>query len=339
MGDQMKAVFITGAEEMGVASIPVPVPGPGQVRLAVDYVGVCGSDLHYFFEGKNGAFAVREPLTPGHELAGRIDLDPSGRWAVGTAVTVHPARFGTPDEHTPEAPNLWPGGSYLGSASTWPHTQGAMSEYLVVDAAMVRPLPSGLSVRTAVLAEPLAVALHAASRAGDLRGARVLVTGAGPIGLLAVVAARAAGAACVDVTDVLPGPLERAQAVGAREAINVRAREIEDSAYDVVLECSGVASSMSAAYRAARPAGVVVQVGMVPDEPRPINLAPVIAKELRVRGAFRFTDEIDAALTLLADVPSIASVITHEFELDAVTEAFAIARDSERSGKVIVALA
>ena len=307
------------------------------MRIRVSYVGICGSDLHYYFHGANGAFVVREPLIPGHELSGRIDHDPSGRWPSGTPVTVHPARFGEPRPGIEDHPHLWPGGSYLGSASTWPHTQGAAAQYLVVESAMVRELPDGVTVRRAVLAEPLAVALHALGKAGSVRGQRVLVTGSGPIGLMAIAAATAAGAD-VTATDVLPGPLARARQMGASSTIDVSSGHAEESAYDVVLECSGVPQSISVAVRAVRPAGTVVQVGMLPDADRSMNLSPFIAKEVRYLGTFRFADEIDAAISLLAERPDIEAAITHEFGLAEAESAFAAARDSDGSGKVLLAL-
>lgn len=333
----MRALFIDAALTAAVRDVPVPEAGPDQVRIRVDYVGICGSDLHYYFHGANGAFVVREPLVPGHELSGRVDHDPSGRWPAGTPVTVHPARFGEPLRGVENDPHLWPGGSYLGSASTTPHTQGAAAEFLVVDAAMVRPLPPGLSVRRAALAEPLAVALHALSKAGPVDGRRVLVTGSGPIGLMAVAAAVAAGAR-VTATDVLPGPLERARRLGAAVTVDVSAEHLEANAYDVVLECSGVPQSISAALRAVRPAGTVVQVGMLPDADRSVNLSPFIAKEVRYLGSFRFADEIEAAIALLAEVPGIEEAITHEFALEEAVSAFTTAKDSEVSGKVLLAL-
>ncbi|MDT0118439.1 zinc-binding dehydrogenase [Microbacterium sp. PRF11] len=333
----MQSLLIEKALTAAVHEVDVPEPGERQVRLRVEYVGICGSDLHYYFEGANGAFVVREPLVPGHELSGRVDLDPSGTLAAGTPVTVHPARFGTPRAGIEDAPHLWPGGSYLGSASTWPHTQGAASEYLIVEAAMVRVLPDDLPVRRAVLAEPLAVALHALGKAGDVAGLEVLVTGSGPIGLMAVAAAVAAGAR-VTATDVLAGPLERARALGAEAVIDVSADDVEPNAYAVVLECSGVPVSISTALKAVRPGGTVVQVGMLPDDPRPVNLAPFISKEVRYLGAFRFHEEIDRAVQLLAENPVIETALTHEFALTDAEEAFATARDSQRSGKVVFAL-
>lgn len=333
----MRAAFIESAKSLAIREVPTPEPGEGQVRVRIDYVGICGSDLHYYEHGANGAFVVREPLVPGHEVSGRVDVDPSGEYPAGTPVTVHPATFGTPTPELADDPHLWPGGAYLGSASTWPHTQGGLSEYLLVDRSMLRVLPASLPIRRAALAEPLAVALHGLSKAGEVAGRRVLVTGSGPIGLLSVAAAVAAGAE-VHATDVLAGPLERATALGASAVYDVSREEVPDSAYDVVLECSGVAASVSGALRAVRAAGVVVQVGMVPSEPRPLNIAPFIAKEVRWFGTFRFKDEIDAAIRLLAEQPRIEDVITHEFPADDAVAAFATARDSQASGKVLVAV-
>lgn len=333
----MDALFIDAALEAEVREIAVPEPAEDEVRIRVEYVGICSSDLHYYFHGANGAFVVREPLIPGHELAGRIDHDPTGQWAAGTPVTVHPARFGRPRPGLEGAPHLWPGGSYLGSASTWPHTQGAAAEYLVVDRGMIRVLPEGVTARRAALAEPLAVALHALGVAGPVAGARVLVTGSGPIGLMAVAAAVAAGAE-VTATDVLPGPLARARVLGASHTVDVRTEELDAGVFDVVLECSGAPQSISAALRAVRAAGVVVQVGMLPDAERPVNLAPFIAKEVRYLGSFRFADEIDAAIRLLAEHPVIEAAITHEYPLAEAAAAFATARDSDASGKVLLVL-
>lgn len=335
----MRAAFIDAKQELAIREVETPETPDGHVRIRVEYVGMCGSDLHYYFEGANGEYAVREPLIPGHEMSGVVDDDPSGTWAAGTPVTIHPARFGHAEPGIEDQPHLWPGGSYLGSASTWPHTQGAMSDYLLVRTDMVRPLPATLSTRRAVLAEPLAVGLHAATRAGDLTGAKVLVSGAGPIGLLTAVAARARGAAEVVVSDVLEAPLARATALGADAVIRVGVDELPANSFDAVFECSGATPAISAAGAAVRRRGTVVQVGMVPNEPRPINLAPFISKEIALLGTFRFKDEIDEAIRVLDERPEVETVITHVLPLDEVEQAFGIARDSSVSSKVVVALA
>src|ERR1019366_6411709 len=157
----MKSLRITGKLAMTVFDDLIPEPQEDQLRIKVSFVGVCGSDLHYYYEGANGAFIVKEPLVPGHEISGVVDLDPIGKLKPGTRITVHPARFGQPTPGVETRPHLWPNGSYLGSASTTPHTQGAMSEYMIIDRSMVRVIPDSLSLQGAALSEPLGVALHA----------------------------------------------------------------------------------------------------------------------------------------------------------------------------------
>ncbi len=335
----MKALRILGPEELVVEDLPLPEPAEDEVRVRMQYGGICGSDLHYYYLGRNGAFAVTEPFTPGHEMSGVVDLDPSGTYAPGTPVTIAPATFGTPLRGIEDRRHLWPGGTYLGSASTKPHTQGGMQEYRNVKSFMIRTLPEGLSVQDAALAEPLAVALHAINIAGGVKGQRVLVAGCGPIGLCVVAGALAGGAERVDATDVLSGPLGRATALGASTAFVAGTDEVPAEEYDIVFECSGAAPSITTAMRAVRKAGTVTQVGMLPDENIGVNLAPFVSKEVTYKATFRFDDEIDAAITTLAQNRSIASIITtHVIPAQRAVDAFAVAKDSQVSGKVVVSL-
>ena len=196
----MRAVRIHAKRDMRTEKFPSPDPAADEVRVRVGYVGICGSDLHYYQDGAAGIFAIREPLIPGHEVSGVIDLDPAGAYEAGTPVTVHPATWGTPQpDLTDEQRHLWPGGGYLGSASTWPHTHGGLAEQLIVRRDQVRRLPASLPVKRAALAEPLAVGLHGLAVGGGIRGKRVLISGSGPIGLLTAAAAAAGGAAEVDL--------------------------------------------------------------------------------------------------------------------------------------------
>ncbi|WP_136053891.1 L-idonate 5-dehydrogenase [Microbacterium sp. K24] len=334
----MKALAIHGKEDIRWEDREVPVPGDGEVRLRVNYVGICGSDLHYYFHGANGEYTIREPLTPGHELSGIVDLDPSGRLAPGTPVTVHPARYGPSVDGLEDLPHLRPGGDYFGSAAADPHRQGGASEFLIVEDHMVRVLPASLPLERAALAEPLAVAIHAVSLAGDVAGTRVLVIGAGPIGLLVAAAAVHAGAAVVGASDVRAEPLDRAQSLGATEVFLVGRDTIEDESFDVVFECSGVGVALTQAVRAARRAGTIVQVGMLPNAEIGVNLAPVLAKELTIRGAFRFSTEIDDAVRMLAESDALDSVISHVVPASDAVQAFELARDSSASAKVLLSL-
>lgn len=334
----MKAIVIRSKLDLVETELPTPEPQAGQVRLRMAYGGICGSDLHYYHEGANGAFVVREPLVPGHELSGTVDLDPSGELAPGTPVTIHPATFGTPEPGIEDRPHLWPNGAYLGSASTWPHTQGGMSEFVVVGNHMVRPLPASLPLRRAALAEPLAVALHAIAIADGVKDKLVLVSGSGAIGLLTASAALSAGATEVVTTDVLPGPLQRARDLGVHGTVQVGVDEIPAGYFDVVLECTAVPAAISAALTATRRAGTVVLVGIPADEPRGVNLAPLVSRELQLRGTLRFNNEIDEAIQLLATSPALDQVITHEYPADQAVDAFATAANSNLSGKVLLTL-
>ncbi|SER93197.1 L-idonate 5-dehydrogenase [Propionibacterium cyclohexanicum] len=332
----MTAVVAHGAGDMRLEQRPIPEPAPGEVLVRVAYVGVCGSDLGYYRAGRVGAFAIREPLVVGHEVVGRVETDPSGTLAAGTAVAVHPA---TPGEHLPGLdgrPNIWPQSRYLGSAATLPHTQGAMSQFFSPRADQLRVLPDGLPLDRAVLAEPLGVALHAINRAGGVGGRRLLVSGAGPVGLLVAGAAKALGARHVAVVDLFDEPLARARQVGADEVFRSDRDALPTGGFETVIECSGAPAALTAALDAAAWGATVVQVGILPGDARPVALAPLIAREIDLRGSFRFIDEIDHAITLLAENPSLGHVITDVFDARDAVAAFDRASDSRASAKVAV---
>jgi L-idonate 5-dehydrogenase len=332
----VKSLQIRGKLEAKIVDVEIPEPSENQVRIKVAYVGICGSDLHYYFEGANGAFVVREPLVPGHELSAILDFDPRDEISVGTPLTVHPATFGKSEPAIADRPHLWPQGSYLGSASTWPHTQGAASEYLIVERSMVRILPAGVSLRIASLAEPLAVSFHAINIAGGVSGKKVLVSGSGPIGLLTAAAAIISGASQVTASDLSTSALDRASSLGVQNILLVGVDEIPENTYDVVFECAGVAPSLSSALVAVVRGGIVVQVGMLSAGKQEIVIAPLVSKEVQLRGAFRFNTEIKEALTALEINPWVEQVITHEFALNEFEAAFNTAKDSQSSGKVLL---
>lgn len=334
----MKALYINEKLNLSVVDKPIPEPGQNEVRVKISHFGICGSDLHYYYEGANGAFVVKEPLMPGHEVAGYIDLDPSGEFEKGLGVTIHPATFGKSEPGIENQPHLWPGGAYLGSASTWPHTQGAAAEYVIFRKEMVRVLPANLTTRVASLAEPLAVGLHAINVAGGVSGKKIFISGSGPIGLLLTAAAKSLGAAEITSSDLLDGPLSRARNLGAHQSIKIGADPIPENCFDIVFECSGVARAISGALTSVRRGGVVVQVGMLGAGGHEIAIAPLVSKEIQLRGTFRFKDEIDPAIKMLAQNPWIASTITHTYPLDQAVEAFAMAKNSEESGKVLIEL-
>ncbi|MFF5984020.1 L-idonate 5-dehydrogenase [Streptomyces olindensis] len=337
----MLGCVIHGRGDLRVAELPVPVPGPGQALVAVRYGGVCGSDLHYWRHGGVGDFRLREPMVLGHEVVGTVVEYGAGASgpAPGTAVAVHPA---TPCGVCPECAggrrNICRDTRYLGSAARFPHVQGGFAARLVVPAEQVRALPDGLGLRRAALAEPLAVALHAVRRAGDVAGRHVLVTGAGPIGCLVVAAAKAAGAARVTVTDLLPSALAYASAAGA-DAL-VRADDPDDpgwpSEVDVAIEASGVAAGLDACLRRVRRGGVVVQLGMLPAGDSPFAGNLVVSREIELRGAFRFDAEFDDALALLAAEPGFDGLVSAVVPVGEAESAFVLAADRSRACKVLL---
>ena len=340
----MKAVVVHGPGQLRVDALPEVVAAPDRVAVRIVYGGICGSDLHYAKDGRNGPYTVTEPLVLGHEVVGvvaQVGAQAPDAPEVGSRVAIHPATPAAPPGATRATGlHLRPGGTYLGSASTRPHTQGGFAELLEVAPGQLRRLPAELPLRRAVLAEPLAVALHGVSRLGErVRGARALVSGAGPIGALAVAALRHAGAAEIVAADLQELPLTIAAAVGADSVVNLSAGDtVPESAFDVVVEAAGVVASLGAALDAVRPGGAVLQLGMLPRGPLPVHLSTLIAKEVTLYGSQRFDTELDTAIAVLAEDHSLAAIVTHEFDLDAAADAFACAADSARSSKTVLRL-
>ena len=331
------------AGDVRVEDVPVRVPQADEALVEVVYGGICGSDLHYWRHGAAGLSVLAEPMLLGHEVAGVVRVaaaDGSGP-AAGTPVAVHPARPSAGDgsvRYPADRPNLSPAGTYLGSAARRPHTQGAFVRFRPLAAAMLRPLPEGLGLRTAALAEPAAVAWHAVARAGDVAGRRVLVVGAGPIGALVVAVLVRAGAAEVVVTDLHPEPLDRALALGASRTVLASAtEELAAVQADVTVESSGSAAGLATAIRSTARGGRVVLLGLLPPGDQPVDVATVIARELDLVGSFRFNDEIDPVLAALADGSlRVDGVVTHELPLSRALEALETALDPRVSGKVLL---
>lgn len=335
----MKALVVHGLGDLRCDDVDPASPGVGQVLIRSTHGGICGSDLHYYRHGAVGAFALREPLVLGHEVVGRVDHDPSGTLSRGTAVAVHPASpCGQCRQCAAGVRNVCPNARYLGSAASMPHTQGGFSEYLVVRQDQVRVLPSSLPLSRAVLAEPLAVGLHALNRAGGVSGATVLVSGSGPIGILAAGAAKAAGAQEVWITDVLDHPLKIAHDVGVDRTVRIGTDVLPDQYFDVAIEASGASVAIGPTLAAVRRRGVVVQLGMFPPGPRPAELSALVAKEIELRGAFRFDEEFDESIALLTRTDALDPVMTHTFDLTDAGAAMDLAGDPASSGKVVLRL-
>jgi L-idonate 5-dehydrogenase len=346
---EARAVVAHGAGDLRLEPVPVPEPGPGQVAVRIRYGGICGSDLHYWRHGAVGEFRIREPLVLGHEVVGSILSTGSGggagtggaALATGTAVAVHPATpCGECHPCRSGRPNICPRARYLGSAAHYPHVQGGFRDVLVVPASQVLPLPDGLDAYGAAAAEPASVAWHAVRQAGDVRGARVLVTGAGPIGCLVVASLRSAGAAEIVVTDLHRQALDVAEAVGATRTVLVAGPDTTVLAgldADVAVESSGSAAGLNTCLHALARGGLLVGLGLLPPGDAPVAANLVITRELRVAGSFRFGGEMAEVLGALADGRLRAGpVVTSTVPVEDMAEAFALAADPSRSCKVLL---
>lgn len=335
----MRTAVVHGAGDLRVEERDAPRPRPGEVLVAMTHGGVCGSDLHYYREGAVGSFAVREPLVLGHEVVGRVAEDPSGALPPGTPVAVHPGTScGMCRECRQGHPQVCRDTAYLGSAATFPHTQGGFAEQLAVPAGRLHRLPPELPLSRAVLAEPLAVALHALRRAGGVAGARVLVNGAGPIGALTAGAARAGGAEEVWASDILEPQLRIARLAGAGNTVRVGEDTLPPEYFDVVIEASGAPAAPAAVMDSVRRRGVLVQLGSAPAEPVRVPFGPVVAKEITLRGTFRFENELDGAIAMLASSGHLEAVVTRTFPLRDAVEAMETATDPAVPGKVVLLL-
>jgi L-idonate 5-dehydrogenase len=220
----MRAVVIHAAKDLRIEEREIEAAGPGEVEVAVEAGGICGSDLHYFNHGGFGAVRLREPMILGHEVAGRIVALGEGveGLAIGDRVAVSPSRpCGACDYCLAGLPNQCLNMRFYGSAMPFPHIQGAFRQRLVAEARQCHKVADGVAIGEAALAEPFAVTLHAVARAGSLLDRRVLVSGCGPIGALAIIAARAHGAREIVATDIADGVLDFAARVGADRTINV----------------------------------------------------------------------------------------------------------------------
>lgn len=300
----MKALVFHGPHQLHWEEWPLPVPAAGEAVLAVRAIGICGSDVHGF----TGESARRiPPMVMGHEAVGEVvELGPEvPRDWLGQRAILQPFVWcGQCDMCRGGRINLCRNRRFFGAT-----INGAMAERLVVPVSNLVPLPETLSFVHGALTEPLSVALHAVHQAGDLQGAAVLIAGCGPIGLLTLLAAQRAGAGCVVMTDVIPARLVAARDLGAQAAVDPRndawrthAAEVTGSAngeFDIAFDAVGITATFEQAIQSVRPGGTVVAIGGW--QTVSVNLGPMVAREVTVRGTFNFTPpEFDTACQVLA---------------------------------------
>jgi L-idonate 5-dehydrogenase len=333
---------IHAKEDLRIEAAEDPQIGPGQVLIRLGAGGICGSDLHYYFEGRNGSFVIREPLIPGHEASGVVAKVGPGvtRVKPGDKIAVSPSHAcGHCDYCREGREHLCRNMRFLGSASLYPHVQGMFCEYFVMGERQCYPVAGDISLGELAFAEPLAVALHAVNRGPVLVGKSVLITGAGTIGCLTVIAARLAGARQITVSDVIDRPLATATEVGADRTIRADrdAGALVAPQFDVAYEVSGSFAALKACVAAVKRGGTVVQVGTLPHEPLPFVVNEIMSKELDLKGAFRWGIEFDWAVDYLSSRRvDVRPLLSGQFPLQDAVKAFELAKDKTRSTKVQV---
>jgi len=341
----MKSIVIHDARDLRIEEQSESEPGPGQVQIRMAAGGICGSDLHYYQHGGFGTVRLKEPMVLGHEVAGHITQLGQGVTGLrkGQLVAVSPSRPCHACKYCHQAMyNHCLNMRFYGSAMPFPHIQGAFRQVLVADATQCAPA-DGLTPAQAAMAEPLAVCLHAARGAGDLLGKRVLITGCGPIGMLCILAARRSGATEIVVTDLSDFTLAMAANNGADTTINIAtspelltAFEADKGHFDVLFECSGVANALAGGIAALRPGGIIMQLGLGGDMQLPVQT--MTAKELQLRGSFRFHAEFFTGVKLMQKgLIDVTPLITDTVSIDDAKAGFELASDRSRAMKVQIA--
>src|SRR4051812_566848 len=339
----MRAAVLHARKDLRIEDVAVPALGPRDVEVRIEAGGICGSDLHYYFDGGFGTVRLREPMILGHEIAGTVARVGSEVTSVkaNQRVAVNPSRPCGRCRYCQEGKqNHCLDMRFYGSAMRFPHVQGGFREELVCDEAQAVPVPAGVSAAQAAFAEPFAVCLHAVNRAGPLLGKRVLVTGSGPIGALTVIAARRAGALEIVTTDITDATLKIARQVGADRTVNVSDKdalaryEADKGTFDVMFEASGNAKALASGLAVVRPQGIVVQIGIAGGEMSlPMNVA--VDKELDRRGTFRFHEEFALAGALIGGgLVDVMPLLTATVPLCEANDAFALAADRSKAMKV-----
>ncbi|XP_065837562.1 sorbitol dehydrogenase-like [Oscarella lobularis] len=333
--------------DLRIVDRPIPEPGKNQVQISMHSVGICGSDVHYWTHGAIGDFVVRAPMVLGHESSGTVTK-------VGEGVTT--LKIGDRVAIEPGIPCRCCGYCREGRYNlcrdmrfcATPPVDGSLARFYVHDADFCYKLPDNVSFEEGALLEPLSVGVHACQRAGVKVGSKVLICGAGPIGLVCLLTAKAFGATKVMITDLDAGRLEKAKSMGADLCIQVtglQPKEIAEKVKNFIgddlatetLECSGAEPSIRAGIYSTRSGGTLILVGLgKPEVTLPIVDASV--REVDIRGIFRYRNAYPTALEMVATgAVNVKPLVTHHFSLEKSLDAFETAKDPSTGAiKVII---
>ena len=341
----MNAVYLTGLRQMEMRPVPPPpIPGPHAVWLRVDALGVCGSDIHYFTQGRIGPQVVTFPQILGHEFGATVvevgsevkSLRPGQRVAVDPLVAC-----GECDQCRSGRKNTCRNQKFLGNPGQLP---GALVEYLVMPAECCVPVPASLSDEEVAMVEPLSIGVYAAQMAQLKPGARVGIVGAGPIGLCALLAVRALSDATAYVTDLIEERLTVARACGAawtgnphREDVVSAIHRLEPLGMDAVFECAGEQDALDQGVELLKPGGTLLVIGIPEVDRVSFNINLLRRNELRVLPVRRQNECVEQAVELIASGRvNVRPLITHRFPMEDAARAFELV--SSRSDGVVKAI-
>uniref|UniRef100_A0A1L8E4L6 Sorbitol dehydrogenase n=1 Tax=Nyssomyia neivai TaxID=330878 RepID=A0A1L8E4L6_9DIPT len=334
--DNLTAVLY-GIEDMRLEQKPIPSIKDNEVLLEMDCVGICGSDVHYLVEGRIGPFVVEQPMIIGHEASGVVaklgqnvkNLKVGDRVAIEPGVACRECRFCKEGRY-----NLCPDMIFCAT----PPCHGNLTRFYAHAADFCFKLPDHVTMEEGALLEPLSVGVHACRRGNIGIGSEVLILGAGPIGLVTLLTAKAMGASKVLITDLLPQRLSVAKELGAdltylieknaTEEDNVRKiHELFGSQPDKAIDCSGAQATARLGMLATRSGGCVVIVGHGNPEVT-LPLVNACTREVDIRGVFRYCNDYPAALELVATgkVPGLKKLVTHHFTIEETAKAFETSR-------------
>ncbi len=335
---ERRALVLERKGELALRELPIEEPlGPRDVRVAIHTVGICGSDVHYYTHGAIGPFVVNAPMILGHEASG-IVTEIGGAvttLAVGDRVCMEP---GIPDPDSRATRlglyNLDPAVRFWAT----PPVHGVLRSSVVHPEAFTFKLPDAVSFAAGAMVEPLAVGVHAVTKARAAPGNVAIVIGAGPIGLVTVLAALAAGCAHVIVSDVDDTKLDLARALGPVSTVNVGRDNLVEAVMartggwgaDVIYECSGAERAIAGIFEPLCPGGTVVFVG-IPLKPAAYDVAAAMLREARVEHVFRYAHVFDRCVAMLASgTIDVAPLITRTFVFAQSVEAFELAASAPK---------
>lgn len=327
-----KGAFMRGIDKMVIKEIPVPEIGKKEVLVSLEYVGICGSDVHYFHNGCCGSYKVdlSEDYMLGHECAGTIVKvgEEVERLKVGDRVALEPGiTCGECEQCKSGHYNLCPDVVFLAT----PPVQGCNEEYIAFPENMCFKLPDNVSTKEGALIEPLSVGFYASEQGGVKTGDTVVILGSGCIGLVTLLACKAHGAGKIIVADLVEARLQKAIELGATEVINSgkedALKKIEEltngRGADVVFETAGSPVTIAQTPFIVRRGGTITLVGISAKEEITYNFAQIMDKEATIKSVFRYRNIYPKAIAAVSSgAINVKGIVTHEFDLEHIQEAY-----------------